>query len=94
MIDARKIAENDPNTSIYGYSNSNPGSGYNTPRESREEREDRWAQENSGADLPSFSKVEMREMYKASGGRKAKGKNKVGMGGGSRDKGGFDAAYE
>lgn len=90
MIDARKIAENDPNTSIYGYANSNPPSGYSTPREVRE---DRWAQENSGLDVPTFSKTEMREMYKATGGRKAKTKTKVGMGGGSRDKGGYDS-YE
>lgn len=91
MSSARTFAENDPKTSIYGYSTSAPGSGYTTPREVRE---DRWAVENSGVDVNTMSKLEMREMYKANAGRKARGKNKVGMGGGSRDKGGFEASFD
>ena len=35
------------------------------------------------------SKVEMREMYKELGGRKARGKGKVGMEAGARDRGGW-----
>ncbi len=59
-------------------------SGYQTPREVREER---WKAETDGTTRPS--KVEMREMYKELGGRKARGKTKVGARE-TRDKGGWD----
>lgn len=36
----------------------------------------------------------MREMYKEMGGRKARGKTKLGMGGGGRDRGGWVDSYE
>ncbi|KAI0089913.1 hypothetical protein BDY19DRAFT_992862 [Irpex rosettiformis] len=63
-------------------------SGYQTPREIREER---WKAETDGISKPS--KNEMREMYKELGGRKARGKTKVGASG-SRDRGGWDGAVE
>lgn len=66
------------------YTNSSrPGSGYVTPREAREEK---WRQEAEAVERPT--KVEMREMYKELGGRKARGKGK--FGGANRDKGGWD----
>lgn len=93
MSNARAHAEQEPGTSFYGYlqsgTGSAPGSGYSTPREIREER---WAQENAGVEASGLSKLEMRDLYKASGGRKARTKTKAGMApGGQRDKGGFDA---
>ncbi|PCH33081.1 hypothetical protein WOLCODRAFT_21720 [Wolfiporia cocos MD-104 SS10] len=65
------------------------GSGYHTPREVREEK---WRQEAEGEIRPS--KVELREMYKELGGRKAKSKTKVGATGATRDKGGWANAAE
>ena len=59
-------------------------SGYQTPREIREEK---WRQEAEAQYKPS--KLEMREMYKELGGRKARAKGKVGTTGGVRDKGGW-----
>lgn len=53
-------------------------------------REEKWKQEAETQYKPS--KVEMREMYKELGGRKARGKGKVGMEtSSSRDRGGWDA---
>ncbi|KAI0056804.1 hypothetical protein BV25DRAFT_1813478 [Artomyces pyxidatus] len=66
-----------------GYS-SPVGSGYQTPREVREER---WRLEADTADKPG--KIEMREMYKELGGRKSKAKGKLGSAIGVRDKGGW-----
>ena len=60
------------------------GSGAQTPREVREER---WRQEAEGETRPS--KVEMREMYKELGGRKARGKGRLGGTTGMRDRGGW-----
>jgi len=80
---ARQNAEQDGTASRYGYSTPPlTSSGYATPREVREER---WAQEN-GADGAAIGKVEMREMYKELGGRKARTKSKFG---GARDRGGW-----
>lgn len=62
---------------------STPASGQQTPREIREER---WRLE---ADLEKPGKIEMREMYKELGGRKAKTKPKWGSAGTMRDKGGW-----
>ena len=59
-------------------------SGYQTPRELKEEQ---WRLEAEAAEKPS--KLEMREMYKELGGRKSKGKAKLGATGGTRDKGGW-----
>ncbi|KAI0313049.1 hypothetical protein OF83DRAFT_1143167 [Amylostereum chailletii] len=63
---------------------STPGSGYQTPREMREER---WKQEAETVEKPG--KLEMREMYKELGGRKSKAKAKLGGSGAVRDKGGW-----
>ncbi|KAI0358827.1 hypothetical protein OH77DRAFT_1420311 [Trametes cingulata] len=63
---------------------SSPRSGDQTPREMREEK---WRQEAEASTKPS--KVEMREMYKELGGRKARGKGKLGGSGGMRDRGGW-----
>jgi len=60
-------------------------SGYQTPRELKEEQ---WRQEAQAAEKPG--KLEMREMYKELGGRKSRGKAKLGATGGTRDKGGWD----
>jgi len=59
-------------------------SGYQTPREIREEQ---WRAE---AEATKPGKLEMREMYKELGGRKAKSKAKFGSPG-IRDKGGWAA---
>jgi len=89
MRTARTLAESDLNASSrYGYDTPPTSStGYSTPRE------ERWAQENGGTDGIS-SKSEMREIYKELGGRKAKSKNKVGSGGGARDRGGWNGAED
>jgi hypothetical protein len=60
-------------------------SGQQTPREIKEEQ---WQAESEAQAKPN--KVEMREMYKELGGRKAKGKTKLGSPGGLRDKGGWN----
>lgn len=62
---------------------SSPLSGYQTPREIKEEQ---WKQEAEAAAKPG--KVEMRGMYKELGGRKSRGKTKLGSSG-IRDKGGW-----
>lgn len=59
-------------------------SGYQTPREVKEEI---WRQEAQVTAKPG--KVEMREMYKELGGRKARAKTKLGSSG-VRDKGGWE----
>ncbi|KAF8961025.1 hypothetical protein BDZ97DRAFT_1830946 [Flammula alnicola] len=73
---------------------SRPGSGYNSPSRNmsgyqtpREMKEEQWKQEEEAAAKPG--KVEMREMYKELGGRKSRGKTKLGSTG-IRDKGGWD----
>ncbi|KAG6331085.1 hypothetical protein ID866_8007 [Astraeus odoratus] len=58
--------------------------GYRTPKERNEER---WRLEEEAQSRPN--KVELREMYKELGGRKAKTKVKLGSAGGSRDKTGW-----
>ncbi|KAF9521548.1 hypothetical protein CPB83DRAFT_865426 [Crepidotus variabilis] len=67
------------------------GSGYQTPRELKEEQ---WRAE---AETTRPGKVEMREMYKELGGRKSRAKVKLGSGGaaakggkGVRDRGGWE----
>ncbi len=59
-------------------------SGYQTPREIKEEK---WREEAEATSKPT--KVEMREMYKELGGRKARGKGKLGGTTGMRDRGGW-----
>ncbi|KAI0668629.1 hypothetical protein C8Q78DRAFT_1045233 [Trametes maxima] len=71
-----------PTMSRSGY--ESPRSGQQTPREMREEK---WKQEAEATSKPT--KVEMREMYKELGGRKARGKGKLGGQGGMRDRGGW-----
>jgi hypothetical protein len=63
---------------------ASPSTGYQTPRELKEEQ---WKLEAQAAAKPG--KVEMREMYKELGGRKARGKTKLGSSG-IRDKGGWN----
>jgi len=58
-------------------------SGYQTPRELKEEQ---WRQEAQAVAKPN--KLEMRTMYKELGGRKSRGKAKLGSSG-IRDKGGW-----
>ena len=62
-------------------------SGAQTPREIREEK---WRFEAEAKEKPG--KLEMREMYKELGGRKARGKGKFGAT--TRDKGGWEGSYE
>jgi len=71
-----------------GYTTSNTRSGYQSPREIKEEQ---WRGEALAVSRPS--KGDMREMYKELGGRKSKGKAKVGGTGRIRDKGGL-GGYE
>ena len=71
-----------------GYTTSNTRSGYQSPREIKEEQ---WRGEAQAVSRPS--KGDMREMYKELGGRKSKGKAKVGGTGRIRDKGGL-GGYE
>jgi hypothetical protein len=59
-------------------------SGYQTPREIKEER---WRLEAEAVEKPA--KTEMREMYKELNGRKSKAKGKLGGTMGIRDKGGW-----
>ncbi|EJD55103.1 hypothetical protein AURDEDRAFT_109569 [Auricularia subglabra TFB-10046 SS5] len=66
---------------------SPPGSGYQTPKEVREER---WKTENDATASPS--KLEMREIYKSMDGRKARGKGKISNK--TRDRGGWDNGGE
>ncbi|KAH7911838.1 hypothetical protein BJ138DRAFT_1149760 [Hygrophoropsis aurantiaca] len=71
------------------YSSTSPShSGYQTPREINEER---WRQEEMTSSRPG--KMEMREMYKELGGRKSKGKTKLGSTG-IRDRTGWEDVYE
>jgi len=66
-----------------GYASPSLSTGYQTPRELKEEQ---WKLE---AQLAKPGKVEMREMYKELGGRKARAKTKLGSSG-IRDKGGWN----
>ena len=79
-----KQRDADQAATSYSYSRSSTplGSGYQTPREIREEQ---WRAENETVSKPT--KNEMREIYKDMGGRKSKSKNKVGAG--DRDRGGW-----
>jgi len=72
-----------------GYTTSTTRSGYQSPREVKEEQ---WRSETLAASRPS--KGDMREMYKELGGRKSKSKTKVGATGRSRDKGGLGGHEE
>ncbi|KAJ3482571.1 hypothetical protein NLJ89_g12133 [Agrocybe chaxingu] len=88
-----KDRERSPTAATFSRSNSGyntpsrgvSGSGYQTPREIKEEQ---WRAEAEATSKPG--KVEMREMYKELGGRKARGKTKLGSSGAFRDKGGWD----
>ncbi|TFK38648.1 hypothetical protein BDQ12DRAFT_712625 [Crucibulum laeve] len=84
----RERAQSESAYSRSGYTSPSLGSGYQTPREMKEEA---WKQELQAAAKPG--KVEMREMYKELGGRKARGKTKLGSSG-VRDKGGWSEGGE
>jgi len=71
-----------------GNSTSGSRSGYQTPRELREEQ---WRVEADS--VSKLSKTEQREMYKELGGRKSKSKGKLGTAG-IRDKGGWGGGEE
>ncbi|KAG5335030.1 hypothetical protein C0989_002423 [Termitomyces sp. Mn162] len=71
-----------------GYSSPVSKSGYQTPRELKEEQ---WRLEAEAAAKPG--KIEMREMYKELGGRKSKSKYKFGAPG-TRDRGGWEETTE
>ena len=68
-----------------GYASPSLSTGYQTPRELKEEQ---WKLE---AQVGKPGKAEMREMYKELGGRKARAKTKLGSSG-IRDKGGWNEA--
>ena len=68
---------------------TSPTSGYQTPREMREER---WRLEAEAVERPG--KTEMREMYKELNGRKSKAKGKLGGMTGIRDKGGWMGGFD
>jgi len=72
-----------------GYTTSNTRSGYQSPREIKEEQ---WRSEAVTISRPS--KGDMREMYKELGGRKSKNKAKVGGTGRVRDRGGLGGHEE
>ncbi len=76
--------ERSPPSTPFSRSSSAYNSGYQTPREIKE---DQWRVDNAVAAKPN--KVEMREMYKEMGGRKARSKAKLGSTGPTRDKGGW-----
>jgi len=69
---------------VNGSGYSSPLSGYQTPREIKEEK---WRSE---ATSTRPGKLEMRDIYKEMGGRKSRGKSKVGGAGAPRDKGGWE----
>jgi hypothetical protein len=64
-----------------GYSTSGSRSGYQTPKELKEQL---WQNELEPAAKPT--KNELREMYKELGGRKPRAKGKLGGAGGIRDR--------
>ncbi|KAL4065762.1 hypothetical protein V8B97DRAFT_1874835 [Scleroderma yunnanense] len=80
-----KVAPSNPIHSRGSGHNSPSRDGYQTPKERNEEK---WRLEEEAQSRPN--KVEMREMYKELGGRKAKSKVKLGSAGGARDKTGWD----
>ena len=83
FLQSLRASLSDPIT-YHGTGSSTPyDSGYQTPREIREEK---WRQENESQSKPS--KLEMREMYKELGGRKVRGKGKIS--GTVRDRGGWN----
>jgi len=80
----KTVRERTPPSTPFSRSSSAYNSGYQTPREIKE---DQWRSETGAAARPN--KVEMREMYKELGGRKARSKTKLGSTGPTRDKGGW-----
>lgn len=84
VIHLKTMRERSPPSTPFSRSSSAYNSGYQTPREIREEQ---WRLEAEAAARPN--KIEMREMYKELGGRKARSKAKLGSAGRTRDKGGW-----
>jgi len=92
-IDGRRRAEKEeslPSGGGYYLSSTRSGttSGWQTPREVREER---WRTE---AEATTPTKSDMREMYKELGGRKPKTKSKYQTSNSSRDKGGWSSTLD
>jgi len=94
-LDNRRKADKEANRSPgpfalndAGYHSSRGGSGYQTPREVREEK---W---KADAEEVKPGKVEMRALYKELGGRKSKDKSKYSAGTNARDKGGWGTTEE
>ncbi|KAF8665123.1 hypothetical protein AX16_000590 [Volvariella volvacea WC 439] len=84
IIHLRSSADRSPTSTVFSrLSDSAPGSGYQTPRELKEEQ---WRME---AEASKPGKVEMRAIYKELGGRKSRTKAKLGSSG-VRDKGGWN----
>ncbi|TFK18798.1 hypothetical protein FA15DRAFT_675031 [Coprinopsis marcescibilis] len=83
----KTVKEREPTTFSRASKQTSPlQSGQQTPRERKEEQ---WKQEAQASSRPG--KVEMREMYKEMGGRKSRGKTKLGAAtGATRDKGGWN----
>lgn len=80
----KSLRERSPPSTPFSRSSSAYNSGNQTPREVREEQ---WRIEAQTTSNPT--KLEMREMYKELGGRKARSKAKLGSSGHNRDKGGW-----
>ncbi|KAF9443622.1 hypothetical protein P691DRAFT_402246 [Macrolepiota fuliginosa MF-IS2] len=84
VIHLKTIRDRSPPSTPFSRSSSAYNSGYQTPREIREEQ---WRITADTSAKPN--KLEMREMYKELGGRKARSKAKLGSSGPNRDKGGW-----
>ncbi|KAF5356124.1 hypothetical protein D9756_004286 [Leucocoprinus leucothites] len=84
VIHLKTLRDRSPPSTPFSRSSSAYNSGYQTPREIKEEQ---WRIEAEPTSRPS--KIEMREMYKELGGRKARSKAKFGSSGPLRDKGGW-----
>lgn len=89
VIHLKSLHERSPPPTPFSRSSSAYNSGYQTPREIKEEQ---WRSETQA--LSRSSKLEMRERYKELAGRKARSKPKLGSFGQSRDKGGWVDAQD
>ncbi|KXN86139.1 hypothetical protein AN958_10441 [Leucoagaricus sp. SymC.cos] len=89
VVHLKTLRERSPPSTPFSRSSSAYNSGYQTPREIREEQ---WRLEAEVASRPNT--LEMREMYKELGGRKARSKHKLGSSGQNRDKGGWGDGEE
>lgn len=84
LVHLKTLRERSPPSTPFSRYSSAYNSGYQTPREMKEEQ---WRLEAETTSKPG--KLEMREMYKELGGRKARSKAKLGSSGPIRDRGGW-----